>query len=159
MSGRRFSVQIYCGQEERQVPPALSAGGLDGSLPQISACLGNLGIPSALSRLTPVLSSLLSAVELRTKNGFPGHEALRGFTKGKRIEFYKLIKHRIMRVRRMTIEQGRRVGIDRFPNFHRTGSVRGMKRLYYGKDCLLIRCGSYVYNVSSEPKIYYQASV
>lgn len=90
MSGRRFSVQRYCGREERQVPPALSAGVLDGSLPQISACLGNLGIPSALSRLTPVLSSLLSAVGLRTENGFPGHEALRGFTKGKRIEFQTL---------------------------------------------------------------------
>lgn len=59
----------------------------------------------------------------------------------------------------MTIEQGRRVGIDRFPNFHRTGSVRDMKRLYYGKDGLLVRCGSYIYNVSAEPQIYYQASV
>lgn len=86
MSGRRFPVQRYCGREERQVPPALSAGGLDGSLPQISACLGILGIPSAPSRLTLVLSSHLSAVELRTKNGFPGHEAPKGFTKGKRIE-------------------------------------------------------------------------
>ncbi len=64
-----------------------------------------------------------------------------------------------MRVRRMTTEQGRRFGIDRFPNFHHTGSVRGMKRLYYGKDCFLVRCGSYIYNVSAEPEIYYQASV
>ena len=159
MSGRRFSVQIYCGREERQVPPRLSAGGPGGSLPQISACLGNLGIPSAPSRLTLVLSSLLSAVELRTKNGFPCHEARKDFTKGKRIETYNIQKHRIMRVRRMTIEQGRKVGIDRFPNFHRTGSVRGMKRLYYGKDCLLVRCGSYIYNVASEPQIYYQASI
>ena len=159
MSGRRFPVQIYCGREERQVPPALSAGGLDGSLPQISACLGNLGIPSAPSRLIPVLSSLLSAVELRTKNGFPGHEARKDFTKGKRIEFYQLIKHRTMRVRRMTIEQGLRVGIERFPNFHRNGSIKGMKKLYYGKDCLLIRCGSYIYNVTAEPHIYYQAKI
>lgn len=141
------------------MPPALSAGGLDGSLPQISACLGILGIPSVLSRLTPVLSSLLSAVELRTENGFPGQEARKGFTKGKRIETYNIQKHRIMCVRKMTIEQGRRVGIDRFPNFHRTGSVRGMKRLYYGKDCLLVRCGSYIYNVSAEPRIYYQATI
>ena len=51
-----------------------------------------------------------------------------------------------MRVRRMTIEQGWRVGIDRFPNFHRSGSIKGMKKLYYGKDCLLIRCGSYIYD-------------
>ena len=68
------------------MPLTLSAGGLDGSLPQISACLGILGIPSVLSRLTLVLSSKLSAVELRTKNGFPGHEARKDFTKGKRIE-------------------------------------------------------------------------
>lgn len=59
----------------------------------------------------------------------------------------------------MTIEQWKRVGINRFPNFHRSGSVKGMKRLYYGEKCLLIRCGSYVYNVSTEPRIYFLASV
>ena len=59
-----------------------------------------------------------------------------------------------MRVRKMAIEQGKRIGIDRFPNFHKTGSVRGMKRLYYGKNCLLVRCGNYVYNVTSEPRIF-----
>ena len=64
-----------------------------------------------------------------------------------------------MRTRRMTIEQGRRVGIDRFPNFHKSGSVRGMKRLYYGKDYLLVRCDNYIYNVSAEPRIYYQATI
>ena len=31
-----------------------------------------------------------------------------------------------MRIKRMTIEQGMRVGISRFPNFHKTGSVRGI---------------------------------
>ena len=64
-----------------------------------------------------------------------------------------------MRTKRMTIEQDRRVGIDRFSNFHRSGSVRGMKRLYYSKDCLLVHCGSYIYNISAEPKIYYQATI
>ena len=64
-----------------------------------------------------------------------------------------------MRVKRMTIEQGKRVGIDRFPNFHRTGSVRGMKKLYYGADSLLVRCGDYIYNVTSEPSIYNQATI
>ena len=68
------------------MPLTLSAGGLDGSRPQNSACLGILGIPSAPSRLTLVLSSKLSAVGLRTENGFPGHEARKGFTKGKRIK-------------------------------------------------------------------------
>ena len=32
-----------------------------------------------------------------------------------------------------------------------------MKQLYYGKkkNALLVRCGSQIYNVSSEPEIYY----
>lgn len=64
-----------------------------------------------------------------------------------------------MRVKKMTIEEGKRVGISRFPNFHKTGSVRGMKKLYYGADCLLVRCGDYIYNVSPEPQIYNQATI
>ncbi len=64
-----------------------------------------------------------------------------------------------MRVKRMTIEEGKRHGLSRFPNFHRTGSVRGMKRLYYGNDCLLVRCGDFVYNVTSEPQIYNLATI
>lgn len=43
-----------------------------------------------------------------------------------------------------------------FPNFDKTGSVIGMKKRYYGKDALLVRCGGYIYNVSSEPSIYYE---
>ena len=63
-----------------------------------------------------------------------------------------------MRVKRMTIAQGKRVKINRFPNFHITGSIRGMKRLYYGYDCLLVRCGNYIYNVTAQPQIYHQAT-
>ena len=44
---------------------------------------------------------------------------------------------------------------SRFPNFHKSGSIAGMKRLYYGKNALLVRCGRWIYNVSSEPEIYY----
>lgn len=62
-----------------------------------------------------------------------------------------------MRVRKMNVAEGQRVNIGRYPNFHRSGSVRGMKRLYYGKDALLVRCGNYIYNVTSEPSIYHQA--
>lgn len=47
------------------------------------------------------------------------------------------------------------INIHRFPNFDRSGSVIGMKNLYYGLDSLLVRCGSYIYNVTSEPSIYY----
>lgn len=48
---------------------------------------------------------------------------------------------------------GERFNLSRFPNFHKSGSVSGMKKLYYGKDALLVRCGNYIYNVSSEPDI------
>ncbi len=42
----------------------------------------------------------------------------------------------------------------RFPNFHYSGSITGMKNLYYGLDAKLVRCGDYIYNVSSQPYIY-----
>lgn len=44
-----------------------------------------------------------------------------------------------------------------FPNFHKSGSIRGMKKLYYGKNALLVKCGEYIYNVTSDPYIYYEA--
>lgn len=61
------------------------------------------------------------------------------------------------RVKIMTIEQGAKNGIGNYPNFHRSGSVIGMKRQFYGENALLVRCGSYIYNVSSNPKIYNNA--
>lgn len=60
-------------------------------------------------------------------------------------------------MRTMTIEEGKQVNISRFPNFHKSGNITGMKRLYYGIDALLVRCGSFIYNVTSEPNIYYNA--
>lgn len=59
-----------------------------------------------------------------------------------------------MKVRRITKEEGKRVNISRFPNFHKSGSI---KKQYYGVAALLVRCGSYIYNVTSEPNIYYNA--
>lgn len=53
-----------------------------------------------------------------------------------------------MKVRRITKEEGKRVNISRFPNFHKSGSIRGMKKQYYGVAALLVRCGSYIYNVN-----------
>ncbi len=44
-----------------------------------------------------------------------------------------------------------------YPNFHKSGSIAGMKKNFYGKDALLVRCGSHIYNVSSNPEIYYAA--
>ena len=57
----------------------------------------------------------------------------------------------------MSKEQGEICNISRFPNFHKSGSIRGMKRLYYGKNALLVKCGDYIYNVSTEPQIYFQS--
>ena len=62
-----------------------------------------------------------------------------------------------MKVRRITKEEGKRVNISRFPSFHKSGSIRGMTNQYYGVAALLVRCGSYIYNVTSEPNIYYNA--
>lgn len=44
--------------------------------------------------------------------------------------------------------------LSRFPNFNKNGSIAGMKKQYYGKNALLVICGSYIYNVSSQPDIY-----
>lgn len=32
------------------------------------------------------------------------------------------------------------------------------EKAYYGRDALLVRCGSYIYNVSSAPEIYYKVA-
>ena len=42
-----------------------------------------------------------------------------------------------------------------FPNFSASGSIKGMKNLYYGKNALLIRSGSYIYNVTKEVYDFY----
>lgn len=48
-----------------------------------------------------------------------------------------------------------RLNLTNFPNFSITGSIKGMKDKYYGKDALLVKCGQYIYNVTSKPEIYY----
>ncbi len=62
-----------------------------------------------------------------------------------------------MRVKRLLVEEGERLGLVRFPNFHKSGSIIGMKKMFYGHDALLVRCGDYIYNVSNEPDIYREA--
>lgn len=39
------------------------------------------------------------------------------------------------------------------PNFHKSGSIAGMRRQFYGQDAQLVRCGSYIYNVTSSPRM------
>ena len=60
------------------------------------------------------------------------------------------------RVKHMTKDEAARYNLDQYPNFGPNGNVAGMKKLYYGKDALLVRCGAYVYHVPAS--IYNQAS-
>ena len=60
-----------------------------------------------------------------------------------------------MRTKTLYRRDGERIGLSCFRNFHKSGSIAGMKRLNYGKNALLLRCGSRIYNESSEPEIYY----
>lgn len=56
------------------------------------------------------------------------------------------------RVKKMSVKEGERIGIDKYPNFSRTGSIKGMKNLYYGKDAKLVKCGNWIYHVPD--KVY-----
>ena len=60
-----------------------------------------------------------------------------------------------MRVKTVYIKDKQRLNLSSFPNFSVTGSIAGMKKKYYGEDALLVRCGSWIYNVTSRPDIYY----
>lgn len=64
-----------------------------------------------------------------------------------------------MRAKYMKIADGKRIGLigSQLPSFHHTGSIRGMKNKFYGKKALLVRCGNYIYNVTSQSHIYKQA--
>ena len=42
------------------------------------------------------------------------------------------------------------LNLSNFPNFHHTGSVEGMRSLYYGKDACLVQVGDYIYNVDED---------
>lgn len=52
-----------------------------------------------------------------------------------------------MKTKTISVKEGEAINIDQYPNFSVTGSIRGMKKLYYGKNASLIRCGRYIYNV------------
>jgi hypothetical protein len=63
-----------------------------------------------------------------------------------------------MRTKTIHAADRQKAGLSNCPNFHKSGSIKGMKRLYYGRDALLVRCGSCIYNVSSQPEIYYNSA-
>lgn len=132
---RRFTMQSYCGSGERQGTLSLLSEENSGSLPQFF-------IPQNwVFRIFPLTSPLSYHPLCRSVRT---HVKRFSRPKGSK-ELYKREKNQAsiqetMRVRKMTIAEGKRVRIDRFPNFHKTGSVAGMKKLYYGQNCLLVKC-------------------
>ena len=63
-----------------------------------------------------------------------------------------------MKTKTLPAKEHYKYNLSNFPNFAKNGSITGMKKLYYGKDALLVRCGNYIYNVSSSPEIYAAAN-
>lgn len=55
-----------------------------------------------------------------------------------------------MRCKYLKVAIGKSINISQYPNFSASGSITGMKERYYGKDALLVRCGSYIYKVPEE---------
>ena len=53
-----------------------------------------------------------------------------------------------MKIKTAYIKDKERLKLSSFPNFSVTGSIAGMKKIY-GKDALLVKCGSYIYNVGN----------
>ena len=54
-----------------------------------------------------------------------------------------------MRVKYLTQAEAIMYGVrlDKYPNFLASGSIKGMKEKFYGRDAMLVRCGAYIYNV------------
>lgn len=59
------------------------------------------------------------------------------------------------RVRYMNKTQYQIFHLWLYPSFSATGSIRGMKKMYYGENALLVRSGSYIYKVPAT--VYYCA--
>lgn len=54
------------------------------------------------------------------------------------------------RVKYMNKEEKKIYNLSQCPSFSATGSIYGMKKLYYGMDALLVRSGSWIYKVPQE---------
>jgi len=52
-----------------------------------------------------------------------------------------------MRTKTLPVKEHDKYNLSLYPNFSKTGSIIGMKKKYYGKDALLVKCGRYIYNV------------
>jgi hypothetical protein len=61
------------------------------------------------------------------------------------------------RVKYISVKEHDKYNLSDYPNFHASGSIAGMKKLYYGQDALLVRCGAFIYNVTSNSNVYEMA--
>ena len=66
----------------------------------------------------------------------------------------KFMKKNVFPVRRLTVAEHDKFNLSSFPNFAASGSVAGIKKLFYGQSAKLVKCGKYIYNVTSAPEIY-----
>ena len=57
-------------------------------------------------------------------------------------------------MRYIKVRKGEAMGIDSCPNIDVTGSVKGMKKLFWGERALVVKCGSYYFKVNSIPEIW-----
>jgi len=55
-----------------------------------------------------------------------------------------------MRVKYLSVKHPEAHKLHNCPSFSATGSIKGMKDKYYGKDALLVKSGSYIYKVTQE---------
>ena len=58
------------------------------------------------------------------------------------------------RVKYLSVKKANWYNLSAYPNFSATGSIKGMKDMYYGKNALLVKSGQWIYNVSASPEIY-----
>lgn len=59
-------------------------------------------------------------------------------------------------LRYIPVSKREHLHLDDYPNFHASGSISGMRKQLYGDEALLVRCGSYIYNVSRNSKLYWE---
>lgn len=60
-------------------------------------------------------------------------------------------------LRYIEVSKREHLHLDDYPSFHASGSISGMRKKFYGDEALLVRCGSYIYNVSKNSKLYWDA--
>lgn len=108
-------------------------------------------------RLRQMNPSNLKKDSFRTIELTSGVEAVIGcpakkYARGGDVEY---VKGKNYPVKNISTKEAEKLKLSEFPNFHKTGSISGMKKQYYGKDALLIRSGNYIYNVTSKPELYF----